>query len=257
MTDIAAPHCVLLVDPLPGSRASVQGALTDAGHEVLPVSDWAAAEDMLRRAEVTAVVMPLAAEGFDGLEAARRLRDRLPPEADLPLLGITSDLWRGEEDQALDAGFDVLLVRPCDDADLVAALDQAVRHRQPAPKLDPQRRAALRAMMGPDALAAADDAAMEVPARLLAPIFAHGATAAEYQAAGHAVAEAMAGTGAIAAEAAARRLAEAPAEGRRLIYRLMSAVVAARAALRSDRMNAARADPIWAARETPPGDSAP
>jgi hypothetical protein len=35
----------------------------------------------------------------------------------------------------------------------------------------------------------------------------------------------------------------------------MSAVVAARVALRTDRMTAARADPIWAASDTHPGDT--
>jgi CheY-like chemotaxis protein len=255
MTEDPAPLCVLLVDPLAGTRVTVQAMLEDAGHEVLPVSDWATAEDLLLRAEVTAVVMALVDDGADGFAAARRLRDRLPPQGDLPLVGTTSGLRRGEEDAALDAGFDVLVVRPFDDAALLAALDQAARDRLPPPRLDPGRRAVLRATMGPAALAAADDAAMEVPARLLVPIYANGATAAEYAAAGAAVAAAMAEVGAIAAEAAARRLADAPDEGRRLVFPLMSAIVAARVALRTDRMTAARADPIWAASDTPPGES--
>jgi CheY-like chemotaxis protein len=255
MSDQPPPHCVLLVDPLPGTRVVAQNVLEDAGHEVLPVSDWEAAEVLLLRAEVTAVVMALVDVGFDGLDAARRLRERLPPQADLPLVGTTSGLRHGEEDEALDAGFDVLLVRPFNDVELLAALDTAVRDRKPPPKLDPDRRVALRATMGPVALAAADDGAMEVAARLLVPIFANGATPAEYEAAGNAVATAMAEVGAIAAEAAARRLAESPTDGPRLIYPLMSAAVAARVALRTDRMTAARADPIWAASEISPGEA--
>jgi CheY-like chemotaxis protein len=255
MTDDSAPLCILLVDPMPGTRVTVQVMLEDAGHEVLPVSDWATAEDLLLRTDVTAVVMALVDDGTAAFEGAGRLRDRLPPQGDLPLVGYTTGLRRGEEDDALDAGFDVLLVRPFEDAELAEALRQAARDRTPPPKLDPARRAAMRATMGPAALAAADDAAMEVPAGLLVPIYSNGATAAEYVAAGEAIASAMAGVGAIAAEAAARRLAEAPEQGRRLVYPLMSAVVAARVALRADRMTAAREDPIWGASDISPGES--
>ena len=255
MTEDPAPLCVLLVDPHAGTRVTVQVMLEDAGHEVLPVSDWSTAEDLLLRSEVGAVVMAVVDDGTAGFDAARRLRDRLPPQGDLPLVGYTSGLRRGEDDEALDAGFDVLLVRPFEDADLAEALARATRERAPPPRLDPERRAALRATMGPAALAAADDAAMEVPAGLLVPIYSNGATPAEYAAAGEAIATAMAAVGAIAAEAAARRLAEAPDQGRRLVYPLMSAVVAARVALRTDRMTAAREDPIWAASDTPSGDT--
>jgi CheY-like chemotaxis protein len=255
MAEHPAPLRILLVDPLPGTRVTVQAMLEEAGHEVLPVPDWGSAEDLLLRGEFGAVVMAVVDDGAAAFEAAGRLRDRLPPQGDLPLVGVSSGLRRGEEDAALDAGFDVLLVRPFEDADLAEALAQAARDRTPPPRLDPACRAALRARMGPAALAAADDAAMAVPAGLLVPIYANGATAAEYQAAGEAIAAAMAGVGAIAAEAAAHRLAEAPDQGRRLVYPLMSAVVAARVALRADRMTAAREDPIWAASDIPPGET--
>lgn len=255
MAEDPAPHCVLLIDPLAGTRVTVQAMLEQAGHEVLPVSDWDAAEGLMLRSDVTVVVMALAEGGFDGLDAARRLRERLPPQGDLPLVGTTSGLRRGEEEQAVQSGFDVLLVRPFADADLLAAIAQAARDRTPPPRLDLARRAALRAAMGPAALAAADDAALEVPARLLVPIYTDGATAEAYAAAGAAVAAAMAGIGAIAAELAARRMADSPGEGRRLVYPLMSAIVAARVALRTDRMTAAREDPIWAASDTPSGET--
>jgi CheY-like chemotaxis protein len=255
MAEDSAPLCVLLFDPHAGTRVTVQAILEDAGHQVVPVSDWSTAEDLLLRTEVGAVVMALVDDGATAFEAAMRLRERLPPQGDLPLVGYTSGLRRGEEDDALDAGFDVLLVRPFDDADIVEALAQATRDRTPPPKLDPERRAALRVTMGPAALTAADDAAMEVPAALLVPLYSDGATTAEYLAAGQAIAAAMAQVGAIAAEAAARRLAAEPEQGPRLVYPLMSAVVAARVALRTDRMTAAREDPIWAASDTPSGET--
>jgi CheY-like chemotaxis protein len=255
MPEAAPPRRVLVVDPLAGTRAIVIAMLEEAGHEALPVADWGSAEDLLLREEIDAVVMALADEDFDGLDAARRLRARLPPESDLPLVGTTSGLRRGEEDDALGAGFDVLVVRPFEAGDLAGALAEATRARTPPPRLDAARRAALRAVMGPAALAAADEAAMAVPARLLAPLLADGGTAPDYQEAGTAVAAAMAAAGAVAAATAARRLAESPTEGRRLLYPLVSAVVAARFALRTDRMTAAREDPIWGASDISPGET--
>lgn len=245
---------ILVVDPLPGLRAVTRDMLEEAGHEVLPVSDWEGAETLLLREEVQAVVMSWAEHGFDGARAAARLRDRLPPEGELPLVGITAGLRHGEEEQALDAGFDVLLVRPFSAEGLEAGLRQAVRDRTPPPQLDPERRAALRAAHGPAALAALDDAAMATATALM-PLYQQGGGAEDYREAAEAIGAAMRQAGAIRAAAVAARMAEEPAEGRRLIHHLMSTLVAARTALRKDRLAAARQDPIWAASDTHPGET--
>ena len=96
---------------------------------------------------------------------------------------------------------------------------------------------------------------MDLPGRLLATLFEGSGGTADYAAAGTEVAAALEAVGCIAATAAARRLAESADEGRRFLYPLMTAVVAARVALRKDRMTAAAEDPIWAASDTPPGDT--
>ena len=249
------PLRVLLVDPLPGTRVTTRAILEELGHEALAVDGWDAAEDLLLREDVDAVVMAFAAEGFDGRAAALRLRDRLPPQADLPLVGTTSGLRRGEEQEALEAGFDVLVVRPFAPDALAEAIAQAVRDRAPPPLLDPERRAALRGTHGPEALARLDQAAMDAVAALVLPLFEHGGPVEDFAAAGARIAEILAPVGAVHAVAAARRMADNPKDSRRLLYPVMSAAVALRVALRKDRMTAAREDPIWAASETPPGDT--
>ena len=250
-----APLHVLLVDPMASSRVVTLTMLKEAGHGVLPVSDWEAAEDLLLREDVDAVVMAFVGDGFDGPDAAGRLRDRLPPQADLPLIGTTDGLRRGEEDEAMEAGFDILLVRPFTPEELAAALAQAKRMRTPPPALDAERRAALRKDHGPAALAALEDEAMAVPASLLVRLFHDGGEPKAYATAGTAVAEAMDRIGAIAAATAARRMAENAVEGRRFLFPLLSTIVAARVALRKDRYIAAAEDPIWAASDTPSGES--
>ncbi|MBR0648233.1 response regulator [Roseomonas terrae] len=244
------PLRILLVDPMASSRVVTLGVLEEAGHEVLPVSDWDTAEDILLREDIEAIVMAFVGDGFDGPDAAQRLRDRLPPQADLPLVGTTDGLRRGEEDEAMEAGFDVLLVRPFTPEELAAALAQARRLRTPPPVLDADHREALLKDHGPSALEALEDEAMAVPGSLLVPLFRDGGDAAAYAAAGASVAEAMDRIGAIAAANAARRMAENAEEGRRFLFPLLSSIVAARVALRKDRVAAAAADPIWAASDT-------
>ncbi|GGJ39072.1 response regulator [Neoroseomonas lacus] len=257
MSESEAPRKlrVLLVDPLASSRVVTLTMLEEAGHEVLPVTNWETAEDLLLREEIEAVVMAFAGDGFDGQDSAQRLRDRLPPQADLPLVGTSGGMRRGEEDDAMEAGFDVLLIRPFSPEELVAALAQATRQRTPPPVLDAETRAALRKDHGPAALEALEDEALAVPGTLLVALFRDGGEAEAYASAGAAVAAAMDGIGAIAAAAAARRMAESPEEGRRFLFPLLSAIVAARVALRRDRVDAAAADPIWAASDTVSGES--
>ena len=249
------PLRVLLVDPLAGTRVTTLAILEELGHEVLAVDGWDTAETLLLREEVEAVVMAFAAEGFDGRDAAARLRDRLPPQADLPLVGTTTGVRRGEEQEAFEAGFDALVVRPFTPEALADALAQAVRDRTPPPQLDPERRATLRGAHGPDALARLDQAAMDAVAALVMPLYEHGGPVEDHAAAGERIAALLGEIGAIHAVAAARRMADNPKDSRRLLYPLMSAAVALRTALRKDRMTAAREDPIWAASETPPGDT--
>ena len=259
MTEPEAPQAlrVLLVDPMASTRVVTLTMLQELGHEVSPVTSWDSAEDLLLREDVEAVVMAFVGDGFDGQDAAQRLRGRLPPQADLPLVGTTAGLRRGEEDDAAEAGFDVLLVHPFTPEELAAALRQAWSDRAPLPQLDPERRAALRKDHGPAALEALEDEALAVPAALLVPLLRDGGEAGDFAAAGATVAAAMDSVGAFAAAAAARRMAENAGDGLRFLYPLMSAIVAARVALRRDRFTAAAEDPIWAASDTIPSEENP
>lgn len=250
--DPQAPLRVLVVDAMSSTRATVMTMLEELGHEPVAALDWAAAEQALLLQEIGAIVMAFGAgDGLDGAASAGLLRDRLPPQGELPLVGTSSGLRRNEEQEALEAGFDALLLRPFGPEDLAAALARAIRDRTPPPALDPGRRAALRRTHGPAALEALDARALGIPAALLAPLFERGSEQ-DYAAAGTAIAEAMEQVGAVNAALWARRMADSP--GRRMLFPLVSAVVKARGALAKDRVTAAAADPIWAAIVPPPGE---
>ena len=249
----AAALQVLLVDPQPSARTRLAGLMEPLGHTAHPVADWAGAERVLRLRRVDVVVMAFAAGALDGRKAAQALRLRRPPEGSLPLVGTGPFLRPAEEKALWEAGFDRFVFTPFAADALEEGLRAAVRDRLPPVLLDDAHRAALRLLHGPAALAALDDAAMEVPARVLAPLL-RGGQAAHFVAAAAEVAAAMEGVGAIHAVAAARRLADNAAQGRRFMPVLAASVVATRSALRQDRMTAARQDPIWASTVTSPGD---
>ncbi|MBP0462300.1 hypothetical protein J5Y09_00115 [Roseomonas sp. PWR1] len=249
------PLVVLLVDPLAGPRSVTQRMLEADGHKVHVGGDWAAAERHLLHQQIEAVLIGLTGFGFDGLKAVKEFRKRLPPQCDLPVVGIGTGQQRSEDRHAFDAGCDQLLVRPFEPEMLREALARAWRLRRPPQQLDDEKRAALRTVHGPAALAALDDAVIAEQAAIVARFYEHGATTEEYVAAGTAMAAALDGIGLVAARDTAERLVTHSAEGRRRVYPLMSALIKARVALRGDRMIAARQDPIWAASDTTPGET--
>lgn len=249
------PLVVLLIDPLAGPRTVTLRMLEAEGHTVHVGGDWAAAERHLLNQKIEALFIGLAGFGFDGLKAVKEFRRRLPPQCDLPVIGIGAGQQRSEDQQAFDAGCDELLVRPFEAEMLRDALARAWRFRRPPQQLDEEKRAALRTLHGPAALAAMDDAVIAAQAVVTARFYEHGATTEEYVAAGTAMAAALDGIGLVAARDAAERLATHADQGRRRVYPLMSALIKARVALRRDRMIAARQDPIWAASDTTPGET--
>lgn len=249
------PLVVLLVDPLAGPRTVTQRMLEAEGHTVHTGGDWAAAERHLLQQKVEALFIGLGGFGFDGLKAVKEFRRRLPPQCDLPVIGIGTGQQRSEDQQAFDAGCDELLVRPFEPEMLRDALARAWRFRRPPQQLDEERRAALRTVHGPAALAALDDSVIAAQAVVAARFYEDGASPEDYAAVGSAMAAALDGIGLVAARDAAERLAKHADEGRRRVYPLMSALIAARVALRRDRMIAARQDPIWAASDTTPGET--
>jgi CheY-like chemotaxis protein len=249
------PLVVLLIDPLAGPRTVTQRMLEAAGHTVHVGGDWVTAERHLLQQKIEALFIGLTGFGFDGLKAVKEFRRRLPPQCDLPVIAIGTGQQRSEDKHAFEAGCDELLVRPFAPEMMRDALARAWRFRRPPQQLDEEKRAALRTVHGPAALAALDDAVIAAQAAVAARFYEHGATTEEYVAAGTAMVAALDGIGLVAARDAAERLVAHADEGRRRVYPLMAALIRARVALRTDRMTAARQDPIWAASDTTPGET--
>lgn len=246
---------VLVVDPLAGHAAMTRNMLVAQGHRVTVVHDWRMAETMLTLHAIEAVVMAIATPGNRRRGAAQLLRASTARWSGLPLLGIGPGTDRREPETARAAGFDALVARPFRAEALAAGLREVIRIRTPPLLVDAARRAELRQTLGPAALAARDEAAVARAARLLAPLMTGDPAEADLRAAVTAVAAEMAGIGASHVAGLAGRLSEGLLRGAASIHPLLQVLTSTRFALRHDRMIAAGLDPIWAASDTPPGDT--
>jgi two-component system chemotaxis response regulator CheY len=114
---------VLIVDDDAPTRTTLGHALTGAGYIVTEAGDGAAAWDVLRRAPVTAVLTDLTLLRRGGLRLLRDIRAdaRLGP---LPVVVLVGERLRARE--AMDAGASRVVLKPFTDAEIVAALAEAI-----------------------------------------------------------------------------------------------------------------------------------
>ena len=96
--------------------------LRSVGYQVSTADDGLMALDMALASVPDVIVMDLELPGITGFEAARRLRqdDRT---RDVPLIAATGYSHWKQLDQAKRAGFDRIIVKPCDPSTLVAEIE--------------------------------------------------------------------------------------------------------------------------------------
>jgi len=109
-TTLVRTRKILLVEDNPDVARACGNILAIRGHQVFLASDGVEALKLARTATVDVVLCDIGMPGMDGFEVARRLRAD-PRTANLPLCALTA---YGAEltEQALQSGFDKLLVKP-------------------------------------------------------------------------------------------------------------------------------------------------
>jgi two-component system CheB/CheR fusion protein len=112
---------VLLADDNADAAGLLAMLLEAEGHTVHTAYDGLAALALAEAHRPDVMVLDIGMPGANGYEVARRVREQ-PWGAGVRLVAVTG--WGDEHDggQALDAGFDVRLVKPVDMAQLLAAL---------------------------------------------------------------------------------------------------------------------------------------
>jgi len=106
------PH-ILIVDDYPDALDIWAIYLTSMGYRVSTAADGAGAIAQARRLLPDLIVLDLELPGISGFEAARQLR-ATPETQDIPLIAATGYSHVRQLDMARQAGFDRVVVKPCD-----------------------------------------------------------------------------------------------------------------------------------------------
>jgi CheY-like chemotaxis protein len=134
-----------MTDALPDPGASVRILLVDdyvdalemwalylrfCGYEVLTSTDGLGAVEATQRHLPDLVILDLDLPGITGFEAARRIRD-LPVTSHIPLVAATGYSHLKHLNEARGAGFDAVLIKPCEPAALVKEVERVLTKVRP------------------------------------------------------------------------------------------------------------------------------
>ena len=114
---------VLIVDDYPDALDIWALYLRALGYQVSTASDGAAALAQAQRLLPDLVVLDLELPRLSGMDVARQLRAN-PSTQCIPLIAATGYSHARQLDEARDAGFDRIVVKPCDPDVLVGEIER-------------------------------------------------------------------------------------------------------------------------------------
>lgn len=164
---------ILLAEDNDTNRQLIAAVLHQAGHEVVGVSNGAAACEAAIHDRCDAILMDVQMPVMDGYAATRAIRAAQGDHVRTPIIALTANSLPDEAERCRDAGMDFHAPKPLDWARLFSALDRLVeqsmqdgaskaslvdsqgieRSRTATPILDPATLSELRALIGQQNLA--------------------------------------------------------------------------------------------------------
>ena len=106
--------------------------LEDAGVEVTQARDGREAVEIFAASqpgELDAVLMDMMMPRMDGLEAARAIRAMERPDADIPIIAMTANLFDEDVAACLRAGMDGHIPKPLDAAQMLRTIAECIRRK--------------------------------------------------------------------------------------------------------------------------------
>jgi signal transduction histidine kinase/DNA-binding NarL/FixJ family response regulator len=104
---------VLVVDDVPGNRATMVDFLSPLGFEVIEAENGETGLELAQREKPDLVLMDNVMPVLDGLEATRRLR-QLPGLKDVPLIAVSASASYADQQRSLAVGANAFLPKPID-----------------------------------------------------------------------------------------------------------------------------------------------
>jgi CheY-like chemotaxis protein len=132
---------VLVVDDHPANRELARLFLTGCGAVVAEANDGEAGVAMAEAAPYDAILMDVRMPRLDGVGALKRIQSGSGLNADTPIIAYTADASAEEVSRLMGFGFDSIVVKPIQAAQLITAVAQAAA-------LAPVRQAALKLQIG-------------------------------------------------------------------------------------------------------------
>ena len=108
---------VMIVDDHEEIRVSIARLARGWGHQTAVAADGSSALSLAEAFQPERAIVDLSMPGMNGIDLARRLRQRFPP-AQLRLIALSAYTGTDIRDACLDAGFDAYLVKPGEIAEL-------------------------------------------------------------------------------------------------------------------------------------------
>lgn len=123
---------VLLAEDNVVNRRLVELLMTRQGHEVVSVEDGRKAVELAQREPFDVILMDVQMPEMDGIEATRQIRAlEQAVGTHKPILALTANAMRGDEEVCLRAGMDGYIPKPFEAEKLLRAVEEAARRASP------------------------------------------------------------------------------------------------------------------------------
>ena len=122
----SGPRRILLVEDNAVNQLLAQMLLEKHGHTVVTAGNGRVALELLAQQSFDIVLMDVQMPEMDGLEATAALREREKGTGrHLPVIAMTAEAMKGDEERCRRAGMDGYLAKPIKSSLLLAAIDEA------------------------------------------------------------------------------------------------------------------------------------
>ncbi|WCJ58316.1 ATP-binding protein [Fontisphaera persica] len=168
------PLKILLVDDNPINLKVGAGALEKLGYQPDLAADGLEALEALERQPYDLVLLDVQMPRLDGLEVARRTRQKLPPDRQPVIIALTAGAMQGDRERCLAAGMDDYLSKPFRAQQLQQLIEKWAAHLSGAHPTDSASPAPPAPSPATPSAAPTTAAAASSPAKAAAPASAAG-----------------------------------------------------------------------------------